>query len=426
MDDYSDTSFQIPTASSSNLLADDSISFLDGDDTTLATPAVPTRTRPDNPLTLAELTPRSTRPRARATPQSLLRRSPRKHRGTPAMSSPLKQVVEADLSAAMEDTLSPFKRRQEQSFQIPSMMNATTDLLMMDDGESMFGKGDDASFGEGPASVTMQEPQEPLVPSVPTVPLTLSKADSPPKTPQRPHAIKLLSPPVNEEAESTSVPSWVDKYERPRSPSPPPTMGIFSALQDTAETCEPEPEDVAEGPGQAEIEVVPCSPSPPPQPVEELASHDSISLPIDKPNVEILPAESSLAATEGVSPPPVYAQNPASDTRIAEVRRKPATVTSGGVTKQSKRRSSVPARSGAAKASRKTGAQRRTRASSVATADLPTNAAFPHAGLSSQGISAGPELDAVSEVRVPYGEESSPDMTGYVHGRASYERSYNG
>lgn len=313
MDDYSDASFQIPTASSSNLLADDTVDFLDGVDMTmtLATPAAPTRTRPaDSPLTLAELTPRSGRRSRAATPQVSLRRSPRKHRGTPAISSPLKQAVTADLSAAMEDTLSPFKRQpQEQSFQIPSIMNATTDLLLMDDGESMFGRDENATFGEGPSSVTMQGPPEPL---------TLSELNSPPKEPQHPPTIGSLSIPEEDDAEiAGNTPVWLDKYERPRSPSPALAPTTLSALQETVETAGHE--DVAEEPRHAEVEVVPNSPPPQPVEVEEPASRGLINFPVDRMDAGILPAEpsSAVAAEEEAFPAPVPVREPSPARRIS-------------------------------------------------------------------------------------------------------------
>jgi hypothetical protein len=174
MDDYSDISFQIPATSSSNLLlVDESVDFLGAVDVTLTTPAVPTQFRHDSTLTLAELTPRSKRPR---TSQLPTRRSPRKHRGTPAISAPLKQVVKADVSTLTDEKHFSF-RRQDQSFQIPSMVNATMDLLMEADGSEMFGKSGDASFGDGLSSVNIPEP------------LTQSQLTSPPRA-------SGLSPPI--------------------------------------------------------------------------------------------------------------------------------------------------------------------------------------------------------------------------------------
>ena len=180
MDDYSDTTFQIPTAASSSsnlLLADESTDFLAGTDITLTTPAAATRTRLDNALTFAEVTPR-----ARTTRMPVpLRRSPRKHKGTPAVPSPLKRVVERDLSVAMEDTLSPLKR-QDRSFEIPAMTNDDSDLLMGDDVEQIMRNCGDSSFGETPAAAVHARET-----------LTVSQMTSPPRAPSSPSTIRTLS-----------------------------------------------------------------------------------------------------------------------------------------------------------------------------------------------------------------------------------------
>ncbi|GJE89541.1 hypothetical protein PsYK624_056430 [Phanerochaete sordida] len=409
MDD-SDTSFQIPAASSSNLLADDTIGFLDDADMTVATP-VATRTRPakaENPLTLAELTPRSKR--SRATPQVTLRRSPRKHRSTAAIPSPLKQNVAADLSAAMEDTLSPFKRPLDQSFQIPTMANATADLLMMQDGESMFGRGEDTTFGEGPALVTPQGAQEP------TKPLALSELDSLHNNPQQ------LSPPRSgslsdqQEPKAACTPKRVNRYESPRSPSPTPIRTGFATLQETVETFASE--GIAEQPRHAQDDIEAAPSSPPPQSVEfeERTSHGLINLPVDKPLGEIVPAERSSPGTltDITSPAPVdrQAQDAAED-RAPEVLQQPATaVANSAIVKPLKRRSSVATRGGAPKPTKIASARRRARTSSVASCDAPTNVAPPPAGPSSQGLSAVSEMDAVFEPEGPRGGAPSPDMTG--------------
>ncbi|KAH8094733.1 hypothetical protein BXZ70DRAFT_947304 [Cristinia sonorae] len=120
--DYSNTSFQIPLASSESndlLLADDS-DFLHGLDEA-NTPGVH-RIQPRNqaPLTLEELTPRSTRLRFAATPSSF---KPR-----PRIPSPLKPQVTRDLSIALDEALSPLKS-QDNTFSIPSTSSSRVNLL---------------------------------------------------------------------------------------------------------------------------------------------------------------------------------------------------------------------------------------------------------------------------------------------------------
>lgn len=198
MDDYSDSSFQIPVAASSSsnfLLADEGSDFLTGTDITFATPATlrRTRTRSDDRLTLAELTPK---PRTSRMP---VRRSPRKHKATPAIPSPLKPVVESDPSAAMEDTLSPPRPPLDRSFQIPVLRDADADLLMADDSGEMFRAGGDASFGDT-LPVPAHAPEEALTLSQLTAPT--QRAASPP-----PAAIRSLPPLAEEDTPETSTPA---------------------------------------------------------------------------------------------------------------------------------------------------------------------------------------------------------------------------
>ncbi|KIP02092.1 hypothetical protein PHLGIDRAFT_310924 [Phlebiopsis gigantea 11061_1 CR5-6] len=138
MDDYSDSSFQIPASSSNFLLAEEDSDFLAGTDITFATPATlrRTRTRSDDRLALAELTPK---PRTSRMP---VRRSPRKHKATPALPSP---VVEGDPSAATEEQPPP-----DRSFQIPVLRDADAELLTADDSGEMFRAGGGGSFGDTP------------------------------------------------------------------------------------------------------------------------------------------------------------------------------------------------------------------------------------------------------------------------------------
>ncbi|KAI0348219.1 hypothetical protein BDW22DRAFT_1424416 [Trametopsis cervina] len=126
----SDTTFQIPQvlgSTSQLLLEDDTSDFFAGMDTTLSTPVHPTtsKARRDNPLTLAELTPRSRRTKIS------LKHTPATRKTT--IPSPLKPAVAHDLSMAMEDVLSPFKPQQELSFQIPQIGNELAGLLTADD-----------------------------------------------------------------------------------------------------------------------------------------------------------------------------------------------------------------------------------------------------------------------------------------------------
>lgn len=135
-----EVSFQIPRSAVSTsqlLLEDDSSGFFCGMDDTTSTPAQPTRSRKDALLTLADLTPRSKPPRFQS------RRSPSKSR--PAIPSPLKRATASNLSAAMEDTLSPFKQ-QDISFQIPKIGNDISELLMANDCNEFFAKVSECSF----------------------------------------------------------------------------------------------------------------------------------------------------------------------------------------------------------------------------------------------------------------------------------------
>ena len=122
----SEPSFQIPNTvgpSSQLLLEDDCSDFLAGMDSTLDTPAPSRFQQPKvhNPLTLAELTPKSKRnkPSLRYTPSTRI----------PTLPSPLKRVVTQDHSGIIEDTLSPLGEPSDITFQIPKIGNDVTQLL---------------------------------------------------------------------------------------------------------------------------------------------------------------------------------------------------------------------------------------------------------------------------------------------------------
>ncbi|TFY55997.1 hypothetical protein EVJ58_g7897 [Rhodofomes roseus] len=124
--DFSESSFQIPTAGGSNdlLMDEDSITFLPNADNTLSTPMVPRRTHASNraPLTLQDLTPRSTR--TRATPA----RSSLRPRARPAIATPLRTTIAMDISDALSEDISA--SGQDLSFQIPTTAAQGTDYLL--------------------------------------------------------------------------------------------------------------------------------------------------------------------------------------------------------------------------------------------------------------------------------------------------------
>ena len=165
--DLSDSSFQIPLASKSPsklLFAEDGLDLLATVDDTMNSPAQQPlfATSSTEPLNAAAPTPKAARtPRSRRrtrfemNPETPLRRSPRKKATVP---SPLKEVVASDMTAALESTLSPFKRQQEFSFQIPTIGKQAMDLLMDDDGGSFLGKGINATFAEEPPTPRAREP----------------------------------------------------------------------------------------------------------------------------------------------------------------------------------------------------------------------------------------------------------------------------
>lgn len=271
MDDYSEASFQIPVAASSSsnlLLADESGDFFNETDLTLTTPAVPRRARlVDDPPAAAEPTPRSRLPRMP------VRRSPRKHRGTPVIATPLKPAVARDLSAALDDTLSPF-RRPEQSFQIPAMADATADMLLADDdGGALFGAGGEASFGDAPARADVPEP------------LTLSQLTSPPKAPSSPPVIRSLSPHEHAIPELSAFSNAGNQAARLGSPSPP--RAPFHGLANLKTEVEAFEENVAaEEPRRTEL-----SPSPLPQQPQEVGPAPAIDSPAQEAHHDVLPAE---------------------------------------------------------------------------------------------------------------------------------------
>lgn len=150
--DVSDSSFQIPVASSSSsdfLLADDSTDFLEGMNDTFATPAaIPGRARKQPALTLEELTPRSKSLRSRPLRPFA---KPR-----PVIPSPLKQAVAHDLSTALEEALSPLKSN-ELSFAIPRLGAEVNELLLAETSDFLKSEETEISITEGLPSVTSQE-----------------------------------------------------------------------------------------------------------------------------------------------------------------------------------------------------------------------------------------------------------------------------
>ncbi|KAI0706106.1 hypothetical protein BC835DRAFT_5853 [Cytidiella melzeri] len=142
----SESSFQIPNALGSTsqlLLGDDCDDFLAGMDTTLSTPAPSTSTKlrsiDHNPLTLAELTPRSRQTKAQTLRYTSSSRKP-------TIPSLLKRTVARDLSTAMDDTLSAFRHPPDYSFQIPKIGGDVTQLLLAEDDLELLSKGSDCSF----------------------------------------------------------------------------------------------------------------------------------------------------------------------------------------------------------------------------------------------------------------------------------------
>ncbi|CCL98916.1 uncharacterized protein FIBRA_00923 [Fibroporia radiculosa] len=198
--DFSDSSFQIPLAGSSNtfLLDDDSLDFLrSAPDTTLSTPAPlqphrrlrsrsrsPTKHSPskrvhNTGLTLTELTPRApTYVNARTPRSAAVRSSLRPHLRMDAraeVATPRRAAIAADISTALTDTLSPFAAGGggEPSFQIPtSTLGGGGFLLHDDDADDMFreleetlsarhhvaGAGDDSDGALGCLKEQGQEP----------------------------------------------------------------------------------------------------------------------------------------------------------------------------------------------------------------------------------------------------------------------------
>lgn len=148
----SSTSFQIPNSfgsTSQMLLDNDCDDFLADMDPTLDTPVPSTsrKSRNANPLTLAELTPRTRRskPTLRYTP------SPQKSR----IPSPLKQTTARGRSVAMDDTPSPPKSPPlDASFQIPRMGNDMSQLLMIEDEPGLLSSASDYSFLNSTASAS--------------------------------------------------------------------------------------------------------------------------------------------------------------------------------------------------------------------------------------------------------------------------------
>ncbi|KZT73307.1 hypothetical protein DAEQUDRAFT_808413 [Daedalea quercina L-15889] len=123
--DFSESSFQIPASGGSNdlLMDEDSMEFLRAD--TLTTPMVPSRNqaRTYAPLTLQDLTPRSTR--TRATPA----RSSLRPRARPAIATPLRRIVAKNISDALSEDISSASG-QDLSFQIPTAAAQGADSLL--------------------------------------------------------------------------------------------------------------------------------------------------------------------------------------------------------------------------------------------------------------------------------------------------------
>lgn len=122
--DFSESSFQIPsTGSPSDLLMDEtSMDLLRNDP--LSTPMAPNRAQPRNraPLTLQNLTPRSTRTRATPARSSLRPRAP-------GIATPLRTIVAKNISEALSEDISSVPG-QDLSFQIPTAAARQTDSLL--------------------------------------------------------------------------------------------------------------------------------------------------------------------------------------------------------------------------------------------------------------------------------------------------------
>ena len=153
-------SFQIPAAArhaDDLLLADDTTDFFANINDTLSTPALP-RPAVQPPLTLAELTPRSVPVRAAAVRSSL--------RPRPGVATPYRASIAQELSAALSEELSPF-RKQDLSFQIPPAQEHGDTDLMADDGDQFLAE-EQPSFGviQARAFVTVNLSQLTPVPAI--------------------------------------------------------------------------------------------------------------------------------------------------------------------------------------------------------------------------------------------------------------------
>ena len=150
--DVSDSSFQIPAASSSSsdlLLADDSTDFFQGMNDTFATPAaIPGRVFKQPDLTLEELTPRSKSSRTQP-----LRPFPK---ARPVIPSPLKRAVAHDLSTAIEEALSPLKSN-ELSFAIPRLGAEVNELLLAETSDFLKSGGAEISITDELPSTPTQD-----------------------------------------------------------------------------------------------------------------------------------------------------------------------------------------------------------------------------------------------------------------------------
>ncbi|KAI0095079.1 hypothetical protein BDY19DRAFT_64862 [Irpex rosettiformis] len=152
----SEPSFQIPNAvgsSSQLLLEDDCADFLAGMESTLNTPTPPSSQeyRDDNPLTLAELTPRSSRTKV------ALRYTPSFRK--PAIQSPLKHVAAQDLGTTIEDTL---EQTSDITFQIPRIANDVTQLLSSENDLELFSIANDYSILDVNRFTSSAQPHEVL------------------------------------------------------------------------------------------------------------------------------------------------------------------------------------------------------------------------------------------------------------------------
>ena len=122
--DFSETSFQIPSTGGSNdlLLDETSINFLNNDSFGTPMASGTTQTRNRLPLTLQELTPRSTRTRPTPARSSLRPRAP-------AIATPLRTIVAKSISEALSEDISSVSG-QDLSFQIPTIAAHETDSLL--------------------------------------------------------------------------------------------------------------------------------------------------------------------------------------------------------------------------------------------------------------------------------------------------------